>query len=123
MTNAINWFEIPVTNFEKAKTFYETVLGVEITNHPMENMEYGIFPYTMEGHCVGGAIVQMKDFNPSADGCCVYLNGGDDLSNALSRVESSGGKILMPKTDIQENGFIALFSDQDGNRIGLHSMK
>jgi predicted enzyme related to lactoylglutathione lyase len=36
MKNAINWFEIPVKNFDKAKVFYETILGAEM--HIMEAM-------------------------------------------------------------------------------------
>ena len=30
MKNAINWFEIPVTDFTRAKKFYETIMGGEI---------------------------------------------------------------------------------------------
>ncbi len=30
MKNAINWFEIPVKNFDKAQKFYETILGADM---------------------------------------------------------------------------------------------
>ncbi len=124
MKNAINWFEIPVNDYERAKKFYSEVLGETITDHHMEdkNIKYGIFPYEMESHKVGGAIVEMEGVNPSADGSTVYLNGGDDLAGPLSRVESAGGTVIMPKTDIDENGFIAQFIDTEGNRVALHSM-
>ncbi len=124
MTNAVNWFEIPVSDYERAKKFYSAVIGEEIVDHHMEekNMKYGIFPYHMESNKVGGALVQMEGMKPSMDGSTVYLNGGDDLSVPLSRIEAAGGKILMPKTDIQENGFIALFTDTEGNKVALHSM-
>jgi predicted enzyme related to lactoylglutathione lyase len=124
MKNAINWFEIPVTNYERAKKFYAEILGVEIKDHDMgdQNMKYGIFPYDMENHNVGGAIMQMEGMNPSMDGSTVYLNGGDDLNVPLGRVEAAGGKVIMPKTDIQENGFIAQFTDTEGNRVAFHSM-
>lgn len=125
MKNAINWFEIPVANYERAKKFYNTILDVEITDYhmPEKNMKYGIFPYDMENNGVGGAIAQMEEMKPSADGSTVYLNGGDDLSVALSKVVAAGGQIIMPKTDIDENGFIAQFIDTEGNRVALHSMK
>ncbi|MEL6810729.1 MAG: VOC family protein [Bacteroidota bacterium] len=125
MKNAINWFEIPVSNYERAKKFYSEVMGEEIIDHHMEdkNMKYGIFPYDMESNKVGGALLQMEGMNPSADGSTVYLNGGDDLNVPLGRVEAAGGKVLMPKTDIQENGFIAQFVDTEGNRVALHSMR
>ncbi|MFP2994618.1 VOC family protein [Spongiivirga sp. MCCC 1A20706] len=125
MTNAVSWFEIPVSDYDRAKKFYSEILGKTIIDHDMgdQNMKYGIFPYDMENNKVGGAILQMDGMNPSADGSTVYLNGGDDLSEALSKVEAAGGKIVMPKTDINENGFIAQFLDTEGNRVALHSMQ
>lgn len=121
MTNAVNWFEIPAKDFNRAKTFYSTVLGQEITDAPMDGMKYAMFPCDMEKG-VGGGIVEMEGFNPSQEGTTVYLNGGDDLSNPLSRVEDAGGKVLMPKTAIGENGFIAQFLDTEGNKVAFHSM-
>lgn len=125
MTNAINWFEIAVANYERAKKFYGTVLGAELTDMPKTeetaNMEYGFFPFDMQNG-VGGAIVEMEGLKPSADGSTVYLNGGDDLAIPLSRVEAAGGKIIMPKTAIGENGFIAQFLDTEGNKVAFHSM-
>jgi len=65
--------------------------------------------------CVG-------DSNVSAMGSMVYLNGGDDLSVPLSRVEAAGGKVLLDKMSIGEYGFIAYFLDSEGNKVALHSM-
>ncbi len=121
MKNAISWFEIPVTNYERAKTFYATMLGVEITDMHMPDVKYGMFPYDNDNNGVGGGIVEMKGATPSADGVTIYLNGGDDLSVPLARVEAAGGKVLMPKTDIGENGFMAQLIDTEGNRVALHS--
>ena len=124
MKNAINWFEIPVTNYERAKKFYSTILDLEIIDHhmPEKNMKYGMLPYDMENVGVGGAIVEMEEMKPSTDGSTVYLNGGEDLNVALNKVEAAGGKIFMPKMDIDEHGFIAQFIDTEGNRVALHSM-
>ncbi len=124
MKNAVNWFEIPVSNYERAKKFYNTILDVEIADYhmPEKHMKYGIFPYDMQSKGVGGAIVEFAEMNPSTDGSTVYLNGGDDLNVALNKVEAVGGKVFMPKTDIDENGFIAQFIDTEGNRVALHSM-
>lgn len=122
MTNAVNWFEIPVENFERAKGFYTTILETEITDMPMEDAQYGVFPYDEKNQRVGGAIVQMEQLKPSADGAVVYLNAGDDLSGPLGRVEAAGGKVLLPKMAVGENGFIAHFLDTEGNRVALHSM-
>ena len=125
MKNAINWFEIPVLDYERAKKFYSTTLDLEISDFhmPEKNMKYGMFPYDMENGGVGGAIVEMAEMKPSTDGSTVYLNAGEDLNVALNKVEAAGGKIFMPKMDIDENGFIAQFLDTEGNRVALHSMQ
>lgn len=123
MKNAINWFEIPVKNFDKAKKFYEAILGADM--HLMEamGMKSAFFPAEMITGGIGGCIIQGEGYEPSSKGSLVYLNGGDDLGVPLSRVEAAGGKILLPKTSIGPNGFMAHFTDTEGNKVGFHSMK
>ena len=123
MTNAINWFEIPVTDFARAKKFYETLFGMDIMEMPHPTFKYGMLPADMQNGGVGGGIVQGEGFEPSMTGALVYLNGGDDLTVPLSKVESAGGKIVLPKTSIGPNGFMAHFIDTEGNKVALHSMK
>ncbi|MBI5873758.1 MAG: VOC family protein [Candidatus Omnitrophica bacterium] len=125
MKNAINWFEIPVKNFDRGKKFYSTILGVEISEMSHPQLTYGILPFdmNMENSGVGGAIVQGEGYEPSNKGSLIYLNGGDDLSKVLSKVEKAGGKIILPKTSIGQNGFMAHFLDTEGNKVALHSMK
>lgn len=125
MKNAINWFEIPVKNFDRAKKFYETIMGAAINvmpPNPKMPMKYGMFPFDMNGGGIGGGIVEGEGFEPSQKGTTVYLNGGDDLSKQLAKVEKAGGKIVMPKTAIGENGFMAMFIDTEGNKVAFHSM-
>ena len=90
---------------------------------PFPYGRYGMLPCDMENGGVGGALMQSEGFNPSMDGTVVYLNGGDDLSTPLSKVEAAGGKTTMAKTSIGGNGFIARFTDTEGNHIALQSMK
>jgi predicted enzyme related to lactoylglutathione lyase len=123
MKNSINWFEIPVKNFDRAKKFYSTIMGGEVTEMPHPEFKYGMLPADMQNGGVGGGIVQGAGFEPSDKGPLIYLNGGEDLSTPLSKVEKAGGKILLPKTSIGPNGFMAHIMDTEGNRIALHSMK
>lgn len=120
MINAINWFEIPVTDYDRAKKFYETLFGAGLMQMPFPGGKYGIFPSDMQKG-VGGGIVLGDGFVPSDKGTIVYLNGGDDLAIPLSRVESAGGRIILPKTSLGGNGFMAHFIDTEGNRVALHS--
>ena len=122
MKDAINWFEIPVKDFERAKKFYETLIGSTIEEMPFPEGKYGVLPYDREKQGVGGGLVQMEGLNPSADGVTVYLPGGDDLTDSLAKVEPAGGKVIMQKTSIGENGYFALFLDTEGNKMALHSM-
>ena len=121
MKNAINWFEIPVNNFERAKKFYEQIMNGEIQEMPHPEFKYGMLPADMQNG-IGGGIVEGPGFEPSDKGALIYLNGGDDLSIPLAKVEMAGGEILMPKTAIGPNGFMAYFKDTEGNKVALHSM-
>ncbi|MCB0705261.1 MAG: VOC family protein [Saprospiraceae bacterium] len=122
MKNAINWFEIPAQNFERAKSFYEQVLQAELETVAMEEMgtTMAFFPADWENG-IGGGIAFGPGYEPSDKGALVYLNGGDDLSEPLSRVESAGGKIIVPKTSLGPNGFMAQFVDSEGNKVAFHS--
>lgn len=119
--NAINWFEISVTDISRAKKFYESILGIELPLDNMMGMEMAFFPYEPGSGKASGALVKSDMHKPSADGVKIYLNGNPDLSNALGKVEAAGGKITMPKTSIGEVGYMAFFIDTEGNSIALHS--
>lgn len=121
MTNALNWFEIPATDIERAAKFYGVILDAKLEVGEMSpGFQMAMLPVGEGG--VGGAIVQGEGYVPSTAGSLVWLNGGDDLNVVLNRVEAAGGKVLMPKMSIGEHGFAANFSDTEGNRIGLHSL-
>ncbi|MCB0649290.1 MAG: VOC family protein [Saprospiraceae bacterium] len=123
MKNALNWFEIPVKNFDKAKSFYEEILQTKMDTMTMENMglTMAFFPADWTNG-VGGGLAAGPGYEPSDKGSIIYLNGGEDLSVPLSRIEKAGGKVVLPKTSIGENGFMAHFIDIEGNRVALHSM-
>ncbi|WP_276502674.1 VOC family protein [Terrimonas pollutisoli] len=107
---------------QEQKKFYETIFGEPVTEMPRPDFKYGMLPADMQNG-VGGGIVQGESYEPSDKGTLIYLNGGDDLAVPLSKVEKAGGKILLPKTSIGPNGFMAHFTDSEGNKVALHSMK
>ena len=123
MASAVNWFDIPVSDIARAKTFYDTILGIqlEVTDSPMGKT--AMFPSDWQRGEVGGAISEGQGSTPSATGTLVYLNGNPDLQPILDRVEAAGGKVLMPKTAIpMDAGYMALFIDSERNKVGLHSI-
>lgn len=122
MANVINWFEIPATDFDRAKKFYSEVLEGEMHINECMGVKMAFFP--MEGDGVGGAICTGEGYTPSASGAKVYLSGGEDLSASLARVEKAGGKVVMPKTKISDEvGYMAFFIDTEGNNVAFHSPK
>lgn len=123
-TNALNWFEISVSDIKRAKKFYETVFEIEMPVQEMMGMQMAFFPAENMNGKVSGGLVQGPMHKPSADGAKIYLNGNPDLSKALGKIEAAGGKVTMPKTKISDDiGYMAFFSDSEGNALALHSNK
>ena len=122
MANVINWFEIPATDFDRAKEFYTKVLEGDMHVQEMMGIKMGFLP--MDGEGVGGAICQGEGYTPTSDGAKIYLSGGEDLTERLSRVEGAGGKVVVPKTKISDEiGYFAMFLDTEGNSMAFHSPK
>lgn len=121
-TNAINWFEIPVTDMQRAKHFYQTIFSIHMEDMNMDNMQMAAFPYGMNTGKVSGALVKGDFHKPGADGVIVYLNANPNMDAVIEKIEKEGGKILMDKTQITpEIGYMAFFIDTEGNRVALHS--
>ena len=125
MNNAISWFEIPATDLSRATIFYETIFGIKLNPLDLPNIRMRMFPLDDMMTGVGGAVVDSDGFHkPSAtDGPLIYLNGNPDVQHVLDKVETAGGKIMVPKTQISpEYGYMAVTLDTEGNRIALHSV-
>lgn len=123
-SNAVGWFELPVTIMQRAIKFYENVLDVKLDRNQMGPLDMAWFPMTDESYGSTGSLVCHPEFyKPSADGVVIYFTAhSGDLNNELSRVEEAGGKVLQQKTKISdEYGFMALIIDSEGNRVALHS--
>ena len=122
MANPVNWFEIPVSDLQRAKNFYETVLGYELLLREMGPLKMAWFPMEEGAEYATGSLVQAESYVPSRHGSLVYF-GVKDISKALELVTQNGGKIINEKSPIGEFGFVAHFEDCEGNRIALHSDK
>jgi predicted enzyme related to lactoylglutathione lyase len=113
----INWFEIPVSDMDRAARFYGELLG-----NPLERADFGEVPHAFvtSGKDAIGALVKDPNNKPAGDGNLVYF-GTQDIEAAISRVEALGAGVLVPKTAIGEHGHIAVLRDSEGNRVGLHT--
>jgi predicted enzyme related to lactoylglutathione lyase len=120
-TNSLNWFEIPATDLERAKTFYQTIFDITLQDMVMGEDKMALFPMEGGSGKANGALAQSPNHIPSMQGSIVYLNANPAMDGVLAKVEHAGGKIAMPKTSIGPNGFIAFIMDTEGNRVGIHS--
>lgn len=118
MVNALSWFEIPVSELDRAVKFYEAVMGQSLSR--ME-MSPGYPMAAFDDTNGGGCLIQGEGYTPSTDGVVIYLRCNTDLQDMLDRVEEAGGSVILPKTSIGENGWMAYMLDSEGNKIGLHS--
>jgi predicted enzyme related to lactoylglutathione lyase len=121
LKHAINWFEIPVLDMGRAKKFYQSILQLELTKMDLGSNKYALFPTEDRYNC--GALAQGEFYKPTSNGVTIYLDGGNDLNLILTRVTDAGGQVILDKTFLgPEAGYIGLFIDSEGNRIGLQNM-
>lgn len=120
--NPVNWFEIPVKDLNRAKAFYEHVLGLSLSVTNMEGSEMAWFPMSQGAAGASGTLIKSEGYEPSHSGSLVYFAVAD-IEGSLKRANERGGKTLLPKLNIGEHGFVAHFQDTEGNRVALHSME
>ena len=111
MPNPVVHFEVLGKDGKQSQEFYANLFGWHIdANNPMS---YGIVNTHAEGGINGG--VASSDSTPRVT---VYVQV-DDINAYLQKVEGMGGKTVMPRTVIPDAVTMALFTDPDGNVIGL----
>ena len=121
-TNSINWFEIPVTDMQRAKHFYQVIFSMHMDETEMMGMQMASFPYQMGSGKSSGSLVMGGHQMPGDQGVLIYLNANPSMDAILEKIPEMGGAILMPKTQISpEVGYMAHFKDTEGNKLGLHS--
>lgn len=122
--NMVGWFEIPVTDMQRAKKFYEKVFGIAISIHDLEGFKMGWFPMAPDKMGATGSLVQHEMYEPSDKAGALLYFSCADVATELGRVVAAGGKIIQPKKEIGGgHGFMGLILDSEGNRLGLHSQK
>jgi uncharacterized protein len=122
--NMVTWFEIYVDDMERARKFYETVIGKQLNKLPLpedSGMMMFAFPWVDDAPNAAGSLVKSNMGKPSSSGTIIYFDS-DDCSE-LMRVGNAGGKIILPKTPIEGFGYFCLFADSEGNTVGFFSKK
>lgn len=121
-SNPVSWFDIHVSDLDRAKKFYATTFNIQFFDAPPEFGKQSFFPFNHENPNISGALVEKTDFVASSNNTVVYFQT-EDCTSEEKRIEQSGGKVIQPKMNIGEFGFISIFIDSEGNTVGLHSRK
>ena len=120
-SNPVVYFEIPVTDIDRAITFYKAVFHFDFDKENIDNNEMALFPFVNEHSGISGALAKGEIYKPTKDGVLIYFNT-ENIDETLKLASSSGGQILYPKTD-NGIGLVAEFEDTEGNRIALYQTK
>jgi len=116
--NTAVWFEIPVTDLDAAKRFYEEVLSISMRRddtgpNPMV-MFSGMDDMGVSGHLYPGKPAK------AGSGNTIHLAVDGPLEDAIARVKAAGGEVASPVIDIPAGRFFYA-TDPDGNSVGLFS--
>lgn len=121
MTNPVFFFEIPVTNMERAIAFYAGVFGFEFERKTIDGNEMAFFPRAEDRPGASGALAKGDTYTPSHSGSVIYFDV-ENIDAVLERSKAAGAKLLYPKTHIGAGGCVAEIEDSEGNRIALNEL-
>ena len=120
MNNKVAWFEIPASDFQQAKKFYETVFdwkidlcGDEGAMARTTSVDKDQNPIELGGINGGFYKRKSKGEHPSV------VVQTESIDKTLKAIEVGGGKVVTPRHSIGEWGFMADFADPEGNVIAL----
>ncbi|WOE76535.1 VOC family protein [Alterisphingorhabdus coralli] len=116
--NPVLYFEIAVTDMDRAIAFYESIFGYSLSREQVDGYEMAFFPRADDAPGASGALAMGDVYIPSKNGAIVYFDV-PDIDAVLVRATKKGAAILYPKKDLGEAGFVAEIEDSEGNRIAL----
>ena len=109
----ITHIDIPVDDMDRATTFYSDVLGWQIAE--MTGFE-GYPMWQAPNQVSGGGFVSRDESVPTMRS---YVEV-DSIDDVLTKVAEAGGSVVLAKTPISETSWFAVFSDTEGNQLGLY---
>lgn len=117
--NPVIYFEIPVSNIDRAIKFYKSVFNFTFEREVIDKNEMALFPFEEKNTGISGALAKGEIYKPTNDGVVIYFRT-ENIDKTLKTAIENGGQVLYPKTSNGELGFVAEFEDSEGNRIALH---
>ena len=123
MKFGVTWYEIPVSDMNRAVEFYSQLFGMQIEVSDFGELKMALMPYYENQIGISGALVENKNFyHPDKEnGPLIYFET-DSVKNTLEKATSLGATVLIDERQISpEHGYMGVFLDTEGNRIALHA--
>ena len=109
----ITHIDIPVSDIAAAQDFYSGLFGWQISAPPgFEDYPMWQAPNKISG---GGLAPRGEGFTQPRS----YVEV-DSIEETLAKVRESGGAVVMEKSPISETSWWAVFTDPDGNVVGVY---
>lgn len=118
--NPVRYFEIPVSDMDRAMRFYASVFGADFERTQIDGNDMALFPFDAKASGITGALAKGDSYVPGRQGVRVYFSVAD-IDATLAAARTAGGRVLYPKTSIGELGWVAEFEDSEGNCIAIHA--
>ncbi len=121
MDHTLIHFEIPAIDVEKLKQFYEEIFGWKILQYPGP-IDYWLIqtvPVDANGMLlrpgVNGGMYkkQQSDIKP------INYFAVESINDYLAKIEKLGGKVISPKQEVPDIGWVAAAMDPEGNQFAL----
>ena len=112
MANPVCHWELMVHDVAKAKAFYGRVFGWKF-----DDARYPGYTTIDTGEGVGGGMM-LKPVSSPVAALNTYFQV-DDVDKTLRAVVETGGTVIVPKTEISNVGWFAMFLDPDRIAVGI----
>lgn len=113
------YFEIPVTDMNRAVAFYEELIGLKLDRQIVDGYEMALFPFAEGAPGATGALAKGDVYKPSKDGAIIYFQVRD-IKSTVEKAKKLGRPILYPVKYVGDAGFVAEIEDSEGNRLALN---
>lgn len=113
-------FDLPAEDLKRAASFYGKLFGWKFERMPGPIDYYGIVTYDEKGRpSLGGGMGKRNEWDT---GITNYV-GVTSIEDTLKGLTELGGKVVLPRTEVGEFGYLALCLDTEGNKFGLWENK
>lgn len=113
MGQPVAFFEVISPDVKRAQQFYADLFGWQMSAMG----DYALVETGAGEGALGGGFGTASEQNPA--GVRIYMRV-DDIAAYLAKAEQLGGRQVLPATDLPGGyGQFAIFTDPDGNLVGL----